>query len=63
MIYKNTHLLPLDRSGIFLVKVFHRFIKNNLKAASFAFFLKISVRQTKHVFLKKKKIFQLVLMN
>jgi ribosomal protein L14 len=56
MIYKQSNLIPIDSSKIWLTRVFHKYCKNNLISIKLGFFGKCSVKKSKfYSFLKKKK--------
>lgn len=57
MIIKNSYLIPIDKNGVWLVKVFHLYGGFFKKFASSGSFLKISVRKIKlnSLVLKKSK--------
>lgn len=57
MIIKNSFLIPIDKNGVWLVKVFHLYGGFLKKFASSGSFLKISVRKIKlnSLVLKKSK--------
>jgi large subunit ribosomal protein L14 len=57
MIQKHTYLIPSDKSGVQIVRVFHLYKGFSRKIAYFGDFVKVSVRDVKvgSVLLKKAK--------
>ena len=56
MILKNTYLIPCDKSGVQIIKVFHLYKGFFRKKSSIGDFLKVSVKESKpnnRIFKKK----------
>ena len=56
MIYKSSKLVPADKCGVWLVKVFHLYRGFNRKVAYTGDFIKCSVKKTRPENWLKKKI-------
>lgn len=63
MILKNTYLIPCDKSGVQLVKVFHLYKGFFRKKSTIGDFVKVSVKESKpnNWILKKTKLKSLII--
>lgn len=64
MIIKGTNLIPLDKNGVWFVKVFHLYGGFYKKYSSSGSFVKVSVKKTKlnSLVLKKNKIKSIIIL-
>jgi ribosomal protein L14 len=56
MIQKNSYLIPCDKSGVYLTKVFHLYKGFNRKISYFGDFVKITIKKTKPLNALSKKM-------
>lgn len=56
MIQKNSYLIPCDKSGVYITKVFHLYKGFNRKISFFGDFVKITIKKNKPLNILSKKM-------